>query len=149
MGFGQTKKYDSIRLEDAALTLIETGWKDETAAEVFFIETKAMLKKHCGQHHILLQPDIIDDIHGDWVYKIISRKHLEKYKPSKNRTVYSYLYSGMRLHLLSCCLAVGRKYHWAQPEIPISQLERDGEPMQWEDIEPSAHAVIWGSSDEN
>lgn len=148
VGYGITRKYDSTRLEDAARILIETGWKDEQAAEVFCIETKAMLKKHLGQHHLLLQPDIIDDIHSDWVYKIILRKHLEKFRAVKGRTIYSYLYSGMRLHLLSCCLAQGRKYHWGKLEVPISQLERDGEAMQWDDIEPSANAVIWGGSDD-
>ena len=143
--------YSREELEKSAYRLAASDWQDEKAAGVFSGLSKIMLQRHLGQHGLGLQPDIVDDIHQDWMLKLMTKRHLQQFQPGRGRTMYSYLYSGLRLHLLSVCLAPGRRYHWARPEVPISQLTQpSGETLGWDDIEPSAQAGLWGGqSDES
>jgi DNA-directed RNA polymerase specialized sigma24 family protein len=133
----QQPLYDKFLIEAAARKLASSDWQDNDAATVFSEQTFLMFKTHIYKHRIFLQTDIIQDIHQEWLMKCIKNKTIEQFKPDYGRTLYSWLYTSMRYHFLSVCLASrARKYHWAKHEVAISQLtDARGNPLTLEILE--------------
>jgi hypothetical protein len=83
-----------------------------------------MFRAHVRQHRLPLPgPDVLQDIHQDWLVKLIKGRTLERHDPAKGRKMYTWVFQSMYYHFYSSCLASKfRKYCWQNHEVPVSSL---------------------------